>query len=1759
MRRSIAGALLVLLTVQSPGAALAASPQGSGTRPDLLAMVVNPVRSAIAGSKVYAMATGTLDRYAAAHAPAPVIERRNTSLDAVQLLRSRHITPAHLRQGTRRIVIMPPLSALDPHHRRLDPLAMRKSSPTPNSAPQPAPSVFLEPLRSLLAPSTTRGSHPMTIPQRGGVKAMALSNTGTGIEHWWTYEERPIPGIGKAMVNVGTGNFLVSAMDVDIPERGIDLTFRRVYNSQSLHDANGDDGGDPSIFGNRWTNNLDASIILDSVANTITVYDLNGTPCTYTSDGLGHWLPCTGEYATLAPTDQTDCTYAWQKKNGTVYWFHADVANSGCGIKAAKRGQLQEILGRNQNNNITFTYSYDGHGYTSENVTEIDATHSDGQVLAMHFGVISGTTINELTEIDLPDGAAKLIYSYDSSGNLLEVDKPGNNSASTVPSGHGVTQGDVPETYAYATGSSTMQEACGPRCTVGIWNNPSNPKDGAAMLFSADSSSKLTSWQINGKMNFAPDDGTNTVLQSGIVTSYQTWYLANFVYGNGSACSHAGNGTTTMCDTDGHSTVWTLDSSNRVTQTQEFTGGSSAIVTQEVWDTNNDLIQTIDANGNVTKYGYDTPGNNLGGNLVEMQLPQVGDVGGQLSPLSYYSYDQNNNVTAYCDPVYNQTNNNSWVTSPGDSLCPSASGAARFTFNTSDLKEPYGCLTTMKKPSGYTTTISYPTTPGVCGYGLPTQTTGDTISQYDNTTRTPTQDFGYDGYGNLTGYDKGKDDQGRYQDSWTLGYDADNQLNQKTENDSTIPLTGSSFSCYYPDGSLLYTETPSQHDADGNLSCPTVTRLLQGGYAPPARANAYYYDLDGDQVEITTHKGCSTNDSCPGPVTNTVCNSTENKNPIGTTCKYYDGMDRLIETIEPYDIRTFPNNNLAAREFYSFRWMNRYIYDLSMNGGTANLQIDTISGLVAYGNLYKTQEYLPQNKLQNYNQTPGSPSWYDLRGNSFDKIDRQVSKYELAYGTTAVTTNSYDCSGQSDELCSTTNAVGQTTSFTYDAIRRVRQVTFSGTAPLADNRTYTFDADGRTASAQNSMGTLTYTYDVDGNELSVKEPSGQSAASLICYSYYGDGLRNHLSIGIAGTDTCGSITQQNLQNAIRQPNIFSYSYRNDGMLKSQQVNWLGITWGSGTPTFTWTYSPSERETSETDPLNGQTVNIPPGGGGNTTIGTKAYSYDQYGRVSQLTFPEGFQHSTYVYDYDDELVAYNVGGQGGITRNLTLNARGEMLQDVFTNSIFGYAQGWTQSANGTQVGNGDNEAGEPPNIQAPPTTLQFDARTNMVTCSTNPQWAQGLTGDENYKYDAAGRQTLAGPNNNGGGCDPSYATLPTTYDAENHLQTTSNPQSLILWSPTPLGSNGSIGYGADGRYRTDTITGSPGETDTAHWDGGTLLFATGLDYAQLYIGELGVMDSFGNISISDRDQTGTQLTNHAYTSTAPPAGGHNWFRGLTSGTVRTVTVKNGNQYSFYVSVGSCDYYNNNNHTTYQCPPYYATYPMTRSDGYQMVGGLVQGVRTYDPTSGQWLTPDAYAGDVHDPMSQKPFIWNNNNPVEFQDPTGYETGAVAYACAMNKCNGAGITLARGTDFYVKVSGTAGPVSLSGGVSASGHTFGQAAGAATVGRLGGAQGAVQSFSRLARGAFNHSGALMREGTRGLGRSTIGISGTIGIVSPANGATASQTLDDPSTKSLQVCAVGVCIEGSISHSGTTLGVGLGTPGISYSPGKGPTRQHKQ
>ena len=1385
---------------------------------------------------------------------------------------------------------------------------------------------------------------------------MTSSTPGTGIEHWWTYEERAIPGIGKAMVNVGTGNLVVSAMDVDIPETGIDLAFQRVYNTQSLHDYNGDDGGDRAIFGNLWTNDLDTNIVYNSTANTITVYDIDGTACVYTANGRGNWVPCTGEHAQLVPTDSTDCTYAWTKKNGTIYWFHTDSSGGGCGIPLAKKGHLQEILARNNNNNITFTYSYDGSGKGPEDITEIDANHSDGQELRMVFGIIPGTSINELSTITRPDQGV-LQYSYDTSGNLLRVDKPGNNTATpTAPSGSpSVPAGDLPETYAYATGTSSLEEACGPVCTIANWNHPGSPDRGSALLFTLDGSSRLTQWQVDGVLNFTPGDGTNTPLHSSLSQAFQVWFTANFVYGaSSSPCGTTIAGTTTMCDTDNHSSIWTTDSSSRVSQTQDWTGTNETtyLVTAEGWDPNNNLTSTTDARGYTTNYSYDGNANTTN---VALPSPTTGAAG--QGPTSMYSYDSFNNVLSYCDPVYNANHNNSTCPT-GQTSGPTASFNYNFTYGS----EPYGVLTKIYSALGYERDISYdPNSQGAGGtqVGLPTSETGNggsAITQADGTTRTPTQSFTYDSHGNLQTFSRGEN-------TWTMSYDSLNRETIRSDGDTYtgFPAAGiSSYTCYYLDGSVAYTESASQHSADGSgNSCPTPVTA-------PTYATASTYDADGDQTGLVDHKGGGT----------------------GTTTKYYDGLDRLIEVVMPYDGR-------YSNEYFGFSWMTRYQYDLTQSVGTVNIAAkNAVAYGLAYGGLYKTQEYLPSYLIQ-----PGggisSGNWTDVRGNFFDGMDRSVAKYETAFSDSAAAEvlNTYDTNGYLGLLTKMTNGASQFIKYAYDDTNRKSQLTLNnsytpggGVSPPAnDTRTYVYDPDSRPTSISNNMGSVTYSYDADGRTTNINEPSSEDGASTICYAYYADGMREYVSTGT----TCPSGTSG--QHGISQANIFSYSYRKDGLLQNQAVNWSA----SGNPAFSWTYTPGGRELTQSDPLTGTAVpeltNGVQLGGATWTYERKSYTYDATGRPSTLTLPEGYTEGSganpITYDRDDEVTGFNQYNNGfctascqlfqanGITRQFLLNTRGEMLEDSIP--------AIPNSGTFQQSANGYLEYG-----------VEWDTRSNMMY--SEPYWfpvqGQGPQyGSQNFIYDAAGRQATGWYSYNQL-LPPPVQTPPNgalyvynrTYDAENHVVNAPAPSSIDANANNNCGyqcaPDATFTWGPDGHLRT--ISGSGFQTGL-HYDGDTILFGSNAQGPVLHLGTMGTLTLAGTFSIMDRDSSGTQQAVHGATWFGP------WNLGPAIPRFGKGTV------SVTLAPGSCAPDQNGQNAN--CPNYSSSgggyVAQARTDGYTYGTYTFQGVRIFDSNSSQWLSPDAYAGDAHDPMSQKPFMWNNNNPFEYSDPTGYDVGPVA----------------------------------------------------------------------------------------------------------------------------------------------------------------------
>jgi len=150
--------------------------------------------------------------------------------------------------------------------------------------------------------------------------------------------------------------------------------------------------------------------------------------------------------------------------------------------------------------------------------------------------------------------------------------------------------------------------------------------------------------------------------------------------------------------------------------------------------------------------------------------------------------------------------------------------------------------------------------------------------------------------------------------------------------------------------------------------------------------------------------------------------------------------------------------------------------------------------------------------------------------------------------------------------------------------------------------------------------------------------------------------------------------------------------------------------------------------------------------------------------------------------------------------------------------------------------------------------------------------------------------------------------------------------------------------------------------TLHWDGDSLLFTTDQNgnLTDLKVGLLGDLLPSGGISVLERDWSGDVVA------------GHNAAGSLG------ISIEDPYQQS-----GGFGNENGIPDNVFQQGPIL----QPASDGIWDGVSVIQGVRNHDPQTGTWTTPDVYRGRVHDPASQKAYMWNRNNPVSYADPSGF----------------------------------------------------------------------------------------------------------------------------------------------------------------------------
>jgi YD repeat-containing protein len=1391
------------------------------------------------------------------------------------------------------------------------------------------------------------------------------SASGTGINHWWRYQEQSLPGGGgRMMVNVGTGNLIVQSDDMLVPHKGIAMAFRRTYNSQSPPTFSGDLQTYTTMYGNGWTNTFDAHLIRTSPGH-FTVFDIDGARYDYVTSA-GHSISSPpGDHSKL--DWDGNCGITWTKKSGTIYYFYnVNSTQTPCpaiGTMGGYAGRLYQIIGRNRNTYITFSYAWDnGDASITGKISTITATTESGMTATLSFADVNGRRL--LQSLTFPDGSTNVQYYYDTSGNMMYVSRPPNNASGTRSWLN----------YGYTTIGSDqiLFNYSSPR-----WcSNPTGcGYDGAWVLFLFNGATAATStfseFSYAATLNPTIADGTNTPLYSGYQPAGLNYSLLRTEYYT------TGVSTPTYRDTDGHMTNWVVDGLGRPTQTQECTASTNQgqqctgtwVVTNETWDANNNLVSEVDPRGNQTDYAYD-----VDGNTVAVAAPPPSP--GAFRPTQLFTYTAQDNISAYCDPIATHGIGGDWVSPPTapipgqGGLCPQTTVATQYQWST-PANEPFGELTasispaTAAAPLGYQRTFSYDTGPqGGNDYGLPTRVAGASIAQsIDSTTpnRQPQQTFWYDTNGNLVCYGTGNG-------QWLLAYDSLGRLTSAADPDDFSSGTGicaktgaqpnwntTARTSYFPDGSLASKSTASQ--------------------IANAIATTFTYDLDGNVTTETHHYGCMSTASCTA----------------GVTQKWYDGADRLVEVQQPYD----------ANDIQAYPWSTRYIYDISNGGVTPYRGM----GLAGYGNLVVTQELLSGTVWApetTYNTTYplSTGTWTAVRATSFDGIDRAVSSYEAAFGDQPKLTNTYDAPNYPGLLTSVRLATGEVKTYTYDGLGRMTDTTYpndpGGSVTPSIHQIY--DAAGHVVSRSTSaLGSQTVTYDAAGSITSLTEPPSLGGGT-IGYHYYADGTRSDVTYAGA---------------PYQLSTVAQYAYRNDGKRETLQL--------ANASRFGWSYTAAGRPTSQSDPYTGTTFHpdatYPSGKStrllypSSMVFSARSLSYDTYGRVAGLVLPETFSYSfpSSQYDLEDAVAQETRNAPNSQTALVNAcertNIRKEQIAFPRSVSCAGVLGPIVANLNGAILVSGAGPGVSSGTSNGGAWTL--DARSGMKLGNQVTDGRGLITGSQ-YFYDASGRMVQdneavdapcpAGYFYTGSMQNPycySYGSRTKAYDAENRLRSDVYPYS----DPTrPTSTSYGTSYGDywmelnSGFYQPANLTvdydpsSHPtritqyhpdwGTTETLVWlwDGNDRFLQCTLvngQCAQLTFSLEGLADydpQAAQATVYDRNLWGLVVSSHTATDFS------SW----------TEAHGPGAQTMPRAAVGTCS--TGDASDSGSCAK--LRYGKLTNDGWTIDNDTWQGVRSIDLSVGQWNTPDAYAGEVHDPMSQRPYVWNHNNPYAYSDPSGYD---------------------------------------------------------------------------------------------------------------------------------------------------------------------------
>jgi RHS repeat-associated protein len=588
-----------------------------------------------------------------------------------------------------------------------------------------------------------------------------------------------------------------------------------------------------------------------------------------------------------------------------------------------------------------------------------------------------------------------------------------------------------------------------------------------------------------------------------------------------------------------------------------------------------------------------------------------------------------------------------------------------------------------------------------------------------------------------------------------------------------------------------------EYDESGNVVVTTgapVDAESDGGTPVSARpVTTTGYDTFGDEVELRDPDGTVTvitRDASgrpvstrlpqytpPGgsPITATVSrtfgasgNVTSITDALGQITRYtYDQFGRLSRTVEPnggvttysYDLNDEllkTVNPVGAYSQSTYDYLGRKLTDSAFERAGSS----TFTTSYAYGNAGFLQRVTrPSGSYVTYSTNAAGEvvTQTDAAGNStqygYDHLGRAVaitapdgSKRRIVYDEPGNNTmvKAYDSSGRfiskisaaydaNGNQLSTTDALGHTTTFAYDATGMVTRETQPTSATESITTSFGYDLQGRRTRYTDGRGNKHLsTYNSWGLPESQIEPATSANPNdrtwTTAYDAAGRAVKQTQPGGVVVTnayDAAGNLVTQTGTGAEADTPDRTFGYDLAGQLTSMRA-------GTGTDTFA--YNDRGLLTTTAGPSGSSSFGYTADGlmaSRTDASGTSTYSYDAADRLSNATVAATNQSVSYAYDGLSRVSRLTYGN--GDSRSFGYDSASRLASDTLTTSAgttvasiaYGYDLNGRETSKTTTGFSG-----------AATHTYTYDWTGRLTS------WNNGST-TTNYAYDASGNRTQFG--------------------------------------------------------------------------------------------------------------------------------------------------------------------------------------------------------------------------------------------------------------------------------------------------------------------------------------------------------------------------------------------------------------------------------